>query len=462
MTRASPEPVESPQRRRVVVLAPDRRIDVLLSLDDTLRQALTDLGYPLDDGRSVVLDHHGRTVSLGTPVTDLSDGALLAIVDPDAPDHVDGSARPLTRSAVPVVGADLALPLTSIGIAVIAAFLASTDMVNDVRWLAGAVVGVISIAVALSWSARAVENRTVDAVTVFAPLLLAFTAGFVVVPQSLERATTVAVVTGLLASAVVLALMLVTVRVPRLRGALGALLVILLVISAVWLLGLLVGVDAAASAAVSLGLVPVALRALPSTLLDVRPGYHIEYRHFLTSRWSVRGSIPDSPGAVEIGDVGELIEVSSSRLLVGTVALCVVAAVSAPVAIGIFAGAGPLETGGAIALWAAVVLALATLPRHSGTTVTRWAPRIAAAIVAITAVPVLTAALGDFVVLAAAGAATIAIALAAALVPIARGARSLGVSRVADIVEFLSTVIALPAGLLAAGAIEVVRRVVAA
>jgi hypothetical protein len=75
---------------------------------------------------------------------------------------------------------------------------------------------------------------------------------------------------------------------------------------------------------------------------------------------------------------------------------------------------------------------------------------------------VLTIALGDSGILAAAGAVIIALAIAVALVPIARGVRSLGVSRIADILEFLATVLALPAGLLAANAIEIVRRLVSA
>ena len=462
MTVAGPEPVDARERRRVVVLAPDRRIDVALNIDDNVRQALTELGYSLDGTRSVVLDHHGRTVALGTPVTELSDGALLAIVDPDAPDVVEERVVAPTLATSPVIGADVVLPLAAIGILVIVAFLGSTGTQSDVRTAAAVVVGAVAVAFGLIWAARAVADRTIDAITVFAPVVLAFGAGFVIVPPALESSTSVAVVTGLLAVAIVIAVMLATVRVPRLRGALGALLVIVVVLAAIWLLGLLVGVGAAAPAAVSLGLVPIALRALPSTLLDVPPGYQIEYRHFLTSRWSVRGSIPESPGAVEVSDLLEVIEVSSSRLVVGTVALSLVAAVSAPVAVGVFVDASPLVLGGAIGLWVTVVLALAIHPRHSGTVVTRWSPRLAAAAVAAFATPVVTAALGDSGVLAAAGAVIIAIAVAVALVPIARGVRSLGVSRVADILEFLSTVLSLPAALLAANAIEVVRRLVSA
>src|ERR1044071_8598328 len=128
MTMAGPEPIEARERRRIVVLAPDRRIDVLLNLDDTLRQALTDLGYPLDDGRSVVLDHSGRTVALGTPVTELTDGALLAIVDPEAPDVVNDVPRAAVGADAPVVVADVALPLAAIGILVVVAFLAAGEI----------------------------------------------------------------------------------------------------------------------------------------------------------------------------------------------------------------------------------------------------------------------------------------------------------------------------------------------
>ena len=74
---------------------------------------------------------------------------------------------------------------------------------------------------------------------------------------------------------------------------------IALVHGAVWLVALLVGASAAQAAAVCLGAVPLALRGLPAALLDVPPGYHIDFARFISNRWTVRGEVPPSPTRID-------------------------------------------------------------------------------------------------------------------------------------------------------------------
>ncbi|AYF97749.1 hypothetical protein [Protaetiibacter intestinalis] len=447
---------EAPERRRIVVLAPGRRLDVQLAPQLTVRQCLDDLGYPLGPGR-VVLDQHGRPVPSGTPVSELLDGTLLAIVDPDAPDDVDLSQRPTGTEAAPIPGAGAILPLLAVG-ALAAGLGLVTEVDERLRLACAALAGVLAIASGILWVRRAVGDRTRDAVLVFGPLALAWAAGFLLVPRDAEAAAQLATVIALGAVAVVVALMLVSSRGTRLRGALATLLVLVLLTGGVWLLGLFIGLDVAASAALCLGIVPVALRILPTTLLGVEPGYFIEFEHFLTNRWTVRGSIPSSPGSVRIDELRPAVEAASAQLAVGTVALCLLAVVSAPFAVGVFDAASPLALGGAIGLWCTVVVALLTIPRASGTLIGRWCPRVAAGVVALVAVPVLVQADPTARTIVATVALLVAVVVAYLLIPIARGSRSLAVSRIADALQGLAVALSLPAALLAADIPELVRR----
>ncbi|WP_250448663.1 hypothetical protein, partial [Actinotalea sp. C106] len=103
-------------------------------------------------------------------------------------------------------------------------------------------------------------------------------------------------------------------------------------------------------------------------------------------------------------------------------------------------------------------LALALQPRTTRGPVARWAPRLAAATLVLqlgalgavgldleAQIPLVLLALGVLVPLLA--------------VPMGRGWRSVGFSRLADTLEGLSVVLALPLALTGAGAVEVLRQV---
>ena len=322
----------APERRKIVVLSGDRRVDAAVPLDDSLRSALAALGYRLEPGRHAVLDRTGAEADLDAPGADLQDGALFSIVD---------------------------LHATSPGRA-------------DV--------------------ATAVAERRDD------------------------------------------------------KGALW------------WLIGTLAVVLAIVALLDAAGAVPLALRFLPSTLVNVPEGHHINYRHFMSNRWTVRGDVPESPDAIELGPVRDVVDASSARLVTGVVLLAVTAAVFLPLAL-----AGPLPeggfvSGGAIALVATLTISLLLSPRHYATPVLRWAPRAACAVVVLAAAVAITAMFGDAVVLVvAAGLLVTGIAAAVLLVPIGRGARSLAWSRLADFFEWMAVAFSLPAGLLAADVLNALR-----
>jgi hypothetical protein len=388
----------APERRKIVVLSGDSRIDAAVPLDDTLGAALRTLGYDLEPGRHALLDRAGAQISLDAVGGDLQDGALFSIVDLQLAGTAGGGAAPV---AAPV-----------------------RDDKGAVWWMLGTVAVVIA-AVAL------------------------LDAGIT---------GTLAVLTGLLAAGALALLLATLVDALRLRSAAGAAAIILLGLAGIWGITLLVGMDSASAAALSAGAVPLGMRFLPSTLVNVADGHHIDYKHFMSSRWTVRGVIPDSPGRIAMSEVRDVVDASSARLVTGVVLLSVVAALFLPLAFTRPLAPGPFVLGGTIGLVCTLALALILVARHYTSPVLRWVPRAAAAIVVLVAVIGVSTMFAESAVLILAGLLlVIGIGSAAALVPIGRGARSLVWSRTADFFEWISVVLSFPAALLAADALSIVR-----
>ena len=219
----------------------------------------------------------------------------------------------------------------------------------------------------------------------------------------------------------------------------------------------------AAAAAISAGAVPLALRAIPASLVNIEDGYSINYEMFMSNRWTVRGAIPESPSRISSAAVGEVVEDSSARLLAGTVLLSAIGPIMIPIALTGDFRANPLVLGGSIGLLSTLVIALVLISRHTASPPLRWVPRAAAILV------VVEAAIGAIVLfgplaltVGALGFLVLGLFVAALLVPIGRGARSLVWSRMADVFEALVVALSLPAALLAADVLGVVRGMMAA
>ena len=217
-----------------------------------------------------------------------------------------------------------------------------------------------------------------------------------------------------------------------------------------------------AAAAVSAGAVAPALRFLPTTLVNVQEGYHIDYRHFMSNRWTVRGAIPETPDTVSMAAVREIVNESSARLLAGTVLLSVLPVVTVPLALTAPLAGNPWALGGTTAFLVALVVALVLAPRHNASPVLRWVPRAAAAVVLLEVTLAVSGAFGVVVLLLAASALLlIGVVAAALIVPIGRGASSLVWSRMADILESFAVALAFPAALLASDILSFLRGVMA-
>jgi hypothetical protein len=455
----------APERRRIAVVSGETRVDVALPLDDTLGDALRSLGYPLVAGRHVVLNRTGAEAQLGALVSEVPDGSLFAIVDlleVPTTSRVRATNTDSSASDAAIWWMLGMVAVVAIGVVVVGS--SAAELVSPLlRVIAVAALAVTAISTALIQSRRLRHDEVSRGLAMLGPIAVAFAAGFIAIPLSLVSGIQLAVVTGLLASAIVAALLALVIGGLRLRSAAGTATVILLVLAAVWGLVLLTGGDAAASAAVSVGAVPLALRALPSTMLDVPDGYHIDYALFMSTRWSVRGAIPESPDSVRMSAVTDIVAASSARLLCGTAILSAAAAAFTPIALTAARDGEVLVFAASITLMVTVLTALVLGARHTANPVLRWIPRAAAGLIVVETTIGLAASFPSAsLLMAAIGCLAVGVFAAAVLVPIGRGARSLVWSRVADVLEWIAIAISLPAGVLAANTLDVLRGMMAA
>ncbi|MEL4319799.1 hypothetical protein WJX64_12360 [Leifsonia sp. YIM 134122] len=446
------------ERRRLALLSDSGRFDIAIPVDDRLGDALRAGGLPVGDGRHIVLDRDGIEIAPETPAIDLVDGGLYSVVDLRADAAV--SARAARESGNRRV--DHGTPwwmLAVIAPLALAAVAVSVD--PGMRLLTSIVLGLAAVITAVVWAARARAGMA-GAVALLAPLALAFSAGALAPPPGLEDGARLAVAAGFVAAAVLSAVLTATAAAAELRAAAGTVAIMLAVLAAVWGLALLMHWEEPAAAAVSLGAVPLALRALPSTLVNLPEGYFIDYKHFIGNRWTVRGAIPESPGAIRVETVRAVVDGSSARLVAGAALLSIIAAVFAPIALLQPWGSDPFVVTGGIVLIVCVEISLLLTPRHTAGLLLRWMPRAAAAVVLVVAAQLALTTLEPLALsLIAAGLFLAAVIAAAIVVPASRGASSLAWSRTGDVIEWIAVAFALPAALLYADVLSLLRGMMA-
>ncbi|WP_460772939.1 hypothetical protein [Microbacterium sp. GXF7504] len=449
------------ERRRLAIVDGTDRHDLSLPLDATLTEALARLGVRVRPGREVLLEPDGREVSTLTRAEDLTDGAVLALVDL-TPGPTRRRGRPIARrEGTDAAAAWWTVCAVALLLAAVAVLAPGALPATAHTWLAG-LTGLATVAAGVPYAWRARDDRRGAAATLLALLSLAFATGALAVPQLPAAADVLAVFAGLVCAAVTAGVLGLVARPPGLHAALTAGTTTLLVLAGVWGLALVTGLPAAGAAAITLGLTPVALRVLLAGLMEVPPGLFIDYARYQTTRWSVRQQLPEEVHGIGASDAKRLVARSTGRLIAGTVLLCTAAGLAAPAALPGFDGSDPLVLAGRIALVATSVLALLLGARRYGAPVLRWLPRAAASVVVLVAALALTRIVdADALVVAAVACLAVGAAVAFTVVPVARGARSLFWSRLGDAFEWLAVALSLPAGLLAADIIDVLRGVMA-
>lgn len=453
-----------PERRRIAIVSGEHRVDLAVPLDETLGDVLRTLGMQLETGRHVVLERSGAETRLGTRGIDLVDGAMYSVIDLRTQLAKDESTS--TTSTVRDSGALwwmlAAVAIVAIGVQSLQPQSGEQDATLQ-RLAVTAALGVAAVVSALVWARRHPADVMTSAVSMLSPVVLAFAAGFVMIPLSIEAGVHLAALSGLLLATVLGALLTATVGGRRQRSSAGVATVILFALSAVWGVTLLLGMSIAAAAVISAGAVPLALRILPTTLVNVEDGYHIDFDKFMSARWTVRGTVPATQNEIAMGTVRDVVDESSARLLAGTALLSAVPVVAIPLALTADLAANVLVLAGTIAVTATVIIGLLLISRHTATAALRWVPRAAAIVVLIASIAAATVAVGPLMLTIAAAASLGAGLLAAAvLVPIGRGARSLVWSRMADVFEALAVALSLPAAFLAADVLGLLRGMMAA
>ncbi|NYD67213.1 hypothetical protein [Agromyces atrinae] len=449
------------ERRRLALVTDLGRYDIAVAVGETLGYALRAGGMPVADGRHVVLDRDGREIAPETRVGDLVDGGLLTVVDLLAPtdDPVARRARERRESRVDYGSAWWLLAIIG-PLAWAAVLLGSVDAV--LRLTSSVVLGAGAIVAAVMWVLRARTGLT-GSVALLAPVALAFAAGALATPAGLEDGMRLAVVAGFVTAAIVTAVLTATSRSSDLAAAAGTVTILLASLAAVWGLALLLRWEGAAPAALTLGIVPLALRAVPSTLVNLPEGYFIDYKHFIGNRWTVRGAIPESPASIDVDTVRSIVDGSSARLVAGTIVLSLSAAVFAPIAFLRPWGDDPFVVSGGIALLVCLGITLVLTPRHTTGVLLRWMPRAAAAVVLVVAVQLTLTSLDALgLALIAAGLFVVAVVAAFVIVPVSRGSASLAWSRTGDVIEWIAVALALPAALLYADVLTLLRGMMAA
>jgi hypothetical protein len=202
------------------------------------------------------------------------------------------------------------------------------------------------------------------------------------------------------------------------------------------------------------------LRALPNMLLDVPAGAFIDYARFQSLRSTVRESVPPAVVSFSTAEARALVDRSTARLVTATVLLCGLAAAASPWALVAAGTSDPIVAIARFALGCCVVIALVFGSRRPSDPLLQWVPRIAAAVIAGVGLWSFAPHLGVVPLTLIAGVVLVAgIGAGFIVVPAGRGASSLFWSRLGDMIESIAVVLAVPAGLLSAGIIEILRGV---
>jgi hypothetical protein len=220
---------------------------------------------------------------------------------------------------------------------------------------------------------------------------------------------------------------------------------------------LLAALPPVVAAAVLVGIAPLGLRILPTLALSVPDEQLIDLAHVSRTAASVRAQRPRALGRVNERQVGLTVAHAERRKATATVVLSAVPPALLPVVL-VSVSPGTVPWVGALALSACVVLALVLGPRSARGAVGRWVPRVAASVVLVE-LAVSAPADASWLVPVAVAALALVAGMTALSIVLGRGWQSVLASRLADALEGLAVVLALPAAAVAADVIETLRKV---
>lgn len=455
---------ETVRRRRVAILDGARRHDLVVPTHARVDDAVRAVGAHHGTAAAAVVEMAGREIAPDTLIGDLEDGTVLMLVDispTPGRGRGRGRARPLPPEDRPTSTWWVLAGAGAVLAAVV--LLTPTGPLASVRALAGVTAALAAALAGTVFAVRATRGGRSPLAPVIAVLVLGFAAGAALVPPLPASRGVLAVFAGTLFAAALAGVVATATPSATLRAESRTAMAVLLVIAVVWGAALLWRMDAAAPAAVTLGLIPVGQRLLLATLVDVPPGTFIDYARFQTTRWTVRQQVPDEVLFIDDDDARNLVQRSTARLLAGVLLLVAAGVAAAPVALRSFPADDPLVFAGRIALGTTVVLALLLGARRATVPALRWVSRLGAAAVLLVILIGVIPSVGTGMLTLAACLALVAGAASAFLViPAGRGVRSLAWSRAGDLLEWIAVALSLPAAFLAADVVDALRGMVAA
>lgn len=490
---------------RVVLLVDGERVDIAVNPDARLADVLHSAG--IDAAASVVSTPAGRQVDVEAPLADeVTDGTMLSVVratpaaaqgarvaQADRPSRYRRVPPGAARWSVCALGMALAAVVVANHVVMILSaaqyptqvaigmpvLLAVAGVVLAVRRphltrregpaRAGAAgrsrTGAVGTASTGRMRQRTVKHDGVGAgsaaapgpygalaETVLAPAL-GFAAGFLVAEPGQHGALRLAVVLGLLSAAVLAVLRFAVSRREQdpSDGVAAVVAGVSTAVAALFAVELLLALPPYVAPALMLGAAPLIIRAMPGVALDISEEQVLDMPFLARTAMSVRGVLPRSPGRVRREHVAGRVRQAEQRERAGMIAASVLVTAAAPVVLASYEPGG-LRGWGTIALVGLVVVFLTLAPRSFRRTADKIPPRLALFTVlaqlalGVHQVPEMLT--WGLVLLA------VSVAFAYLAVPIARGYRSVRFSRIGDIVEGLAVGLALPAALVAAGAVQ--------
>lgn len=439
------------QQRRIALQAAGRVHDLAVPAQDALGSALIAMGLlPHDQER--IIDPAGHAIELDTPAGDLREGGLYSIVAPaahstKADEHSHHGAPALLPWAL------LAFGLLTLTFGVV---LENRGGGGGASWaVAIACCGLLTL---LAWG-RGAEQ----AGYVWVPLAVGGAAAFVLLWRLDPTATPQAVAAGMATIAVGGALLTLIGESTATRAIGAPIAIISAAIAAALFIGGLLDWNLLQTSVVIGAAACVGLRAVPYLVVKVDDGYHIDYGRFMLVRWTVRGRVPPYLPHVETETIRERMRTIEARLRVAMVYL------SALTAVGMWAAAWHLDAASRLErISAAVVIALIgfgvlLVSRKTTARELKVPLRVAAAAGSAGAAAlagVRSSAIAGNTAVIVAAALLLGGIIAATIAPaLARGARSIGWSRMGDIVEAIAIAFVVPAALVSVGTIDILRGV---
>ena len=460
-------PPSAPLTRLALQLG-TRRLDVALLPDVAVGDALWASGVDAYEPGVLVLDSTGRAVDLEAAIGEqVPDGGVLHVIGPApgprgrqrrGPSIEVLSRRPPVQAALFVIGGVGALALAA------TALLGLGRGVVAIDGVAAQVIAILAVTAALcTATVRSVSGAVDDAATFAAPAL-GFAAGVLLVEPDHAAARQLAIVVGLVVACIVAAARHVVARylaVDAARRGVDDLAVVVLatlgIAAGLFAVILLAGLPAVAGAALLIGFAPLGLTMLPSLSVDVPDEQLIDLAHVSRTAATVRGAPPRALGQVNRRVVVGTVTSAERRKSAGTVVLSCLPPLLGPLALTAPSPGGVPRWGLTIML-GCVVIALALLPRVARDPSARWVPRIAAGVVVIEMMLLGDLVAGPRIGVVAVIVLVVALIVVAVSVPLGRGWRTVAISRLADGIERLALVLALPAAFVAADAITILRQ----